>query len=150
MSTLNRHTIDPRTAAYGATALRLILAVVFLFAAYKKFFIFTLAGTSQFFAAQGFPGWTAYIVAPAELIAGLALLTGFQARWAALALIPTMLGALKVHAAAGWSFGNPGGGAEYIVVLLVALLAQGLLGNGAFALRLPSRKTAPTPAVATA
>ena len=33
-----------------------------------------------FFESLGFPGWTAYVVAPAEVLAGLALLAGFQSR----------------------------------------------------------------------
>ncbi len=47
--------------------------------------MFTLPGTAAFFAAQGFPGWTAYVVVAAELLAGVALIAGFQVRLVALA-----------------------------------------------------------------
>jgi putative oxidoreductase len=96
--------------------------------------VFTFPGTAAFFAAHGFPGWTAYPVCAAELFGGLALVAGFQVRAVALALVPIMLGALAPHVGNGWMFTNPGGGWEYVAFLLVALVAQALLGSGAFAL----------------
>lgn len=118
----------------GPTALRIALGVVFLAHAYAKAFVFTFPGTAAYFAAHGFPGWTAYPVFAAELFGGLSLLAGFQVRAVSLALVPIMLGALVPHLAQGWMFSNPGGGWEYVAFLLVALGAQTLLGSGAFAL----------------
>lgn len=127
----------PKLARYqdfAPTALRIALAAVFLAHAYAKAFVFTFPGTAAYFAANGFPGWTAYPVFAAELFGGLALLAGFQVRAVSLALVPIMLGALVPHLAHGWMFTNPGGGWEYVAFLLVALGAQALLGSGAFAL----------------
>lgn len=122
-----------RHASFGPLALRLGLGGVFVAHAYAKAAIYTFPGTAQFFEAQGFPGLMAYPVFAIELVAGLALMAGFWTRWAALALMPVMLGALKPHLAAGWMFTNPGGGWEYVAFLLVALVAQFFVGSGAFA-----------------
>jgi putative oxidoreductase len=123
-----------RRAALGPLALRIGLGVVFLAHAYAKAFVFTLPGTVQFFAAQGFPGWTAYPVFLAELAGGVALLAGFRTRAVALALIPIMIGAVITHAGNGWMFTNANGGWEYPLLLCVLLVAQAFAGAGAYAL----------------
>ena len=117
----------------GATVLRVALGAVFLAHAWAKAFVFTFAGTEQFFEAHGFPGWTAWPVFLAELLGGLALVAGFRTRWVALGLVPIMLGALKPHLANGWMFSNAGGGWEYVAFLILALVTQSLVGSGAFA-----------------
>jgi putative oxidoreductase len=110
--------------------LRLGLGAVFLAHSYAKLFVFTLPGTIAFFQANGLPGWTVYPVLAAELTGGLCLMFGVWVRLAALALVPVMLGALVPHASNGWMFSNPGGGWEYVALLIVALVAQLLLGPG--------------------
>jgi putative oxidoreductase len=141
-----------RRADLAPTALRIALGTVFLAHAYAKAFVFTFPGTAQYFAANGFPGWTAYPVFVAELAGGLALLAGLHTRAVALGLLPVMLGALVPHADKGWMFSNPGGGWEYVAFLLVALSAQALLGSGAFALdnvALTKPQAAPLPKLST-
>lgn len=110
--------------------LRLGLGAVFLAHSYAKLAVFTLPGTVAFFEANGLPGWTVYPVLAIELLGGVCLIAGFHVRLAALALIPVMLGALVPHASNGWLFSNPGGGWEYVALLLVALTVQVLLGRG--------------------
>jgi putative oxidoreductase len=110
--------------------LRLGLGAVFLAHSYAKLFVFTLPGTIAFFQANGLPGWTVYPVLATELAGGLCLMFGVWVRLAALALLPVMLGALVPHASNGWMFSNPGGGWEYVALLIVALVAQLLLGPG--------------------
>ena len=46
-------------------------------------------------------------------------------------LVPVLAGAFLVHWPNGWSFTAPGGGWEYVAFLLIALVAQILLGDGA-------------------
>src|SRR5690349_1085255 len=97
--------LDARLAPHASLAplaLRLGLGAVFVAHALAKAFLYTFAGTEQFFAANGFPGWTVYPVFLAELLGGAALLVGFRTRWVALGLIPVMIGALKPHLANGW------------------------------------------------
>lgn len=121
-------------AHLAPTLLRLALGAIFLFHGWTKLTVFTLPGTAAFFELHGFPGWTAYPVVAAELLGGLALLLGFRVRWAALGLVPVMLGAIKPHLANGFSFSAPNGGWEFPALLLVLLVVQVGLGAGAYAL----------------
>jgi putative oxidoreductase len=136
--------IDTRTAPYAALVLRVTLGALFLAHAGLKIFVFTPAGTAQFFGSLGLPGFLAYVVILAEVVGALALILGFYARWAALALIPILLGAIvTVHGSAGFFFSNPKGGWEFLAFWILALVAQALLGNGAHALQAGSAKAAP-------
>jgi len=127
--------IDTRTADYAALLLRVALGAMFVAHALLKYFVFTLPGTAKFFASIGFPELSAYVVFAAELIGGVLLILGVQARWVALALVPVLLGASYVHAGNGWLFTAPNGGWEYPVFLTVAALALALLGDGKYALQ---------------
>ena len=128
--------IDSRTAPYAAALLRIVLGGLFFAHAGLKLFVFTPAGTAQFFAGLGLPGALAYLVIAAEILGGAALIIGVYARLAALALIPILLGAIAtVHGPAGFFFSNPNGGWEFPALWIVGLGSVALLGEGAFALR---------------
>jgi putative oxidoreductase len=136
--------IDTRSAPYAALILRVTLGLLFLAHAGLKVFVFTPAGAAQFFGSLGLPPALAYVTILAELVGGLALIVGFQTRWVALALVPILLGALvTVHGPAGFFFTNPNGGWEYLALWIVALVAQALLGDGAYAIRTGSAKLSP-------
>ena len=126
---------SPTAQEYGATLLRFALGMMFLAHAGLKYFTFTMAGTVQFFASLGYPGWLAYAVVIAEAAAGVLLIVGLKARWVALAMVPVLLGAAAVHVPNGWLFTAQNGGWEYPVFLVVASLVQALIGDGAYALR---------------
>lgn len=133
--------IDTRTAPYAATLLRLALGGLFLAHAGLKLFVFTPAGTVQFFGSLGLPGSLAYFVIAAEVLGGVALILGVYSRLTALALTPILLGAIAtVHGPAGFFFTNPKGGWEFLALWIVGLIAVALVGDGAWALR-------PTPAL---
>jgi putative oxidoreductase len=104
-----------------------------------KYFVFTLPGTAQFFQSLGLPGFLGYATFAVELVGGVLLLLGVQARIVALALVPVLLGATWAHAGNGWLFSAPNGGWEYPAFWTVALIVQALLGDGAYALRPSSR-----------
>ncbi len=127
--------IDGRTAPYAALLLRVSLGILFIAHSLLKVFVFTLPGTAQFFEQVGFPGWTAYVVAFAELGAGALLILGVQVRWVALLTVPILIGAASVHWPNGWVFSSPSGGWEFPVFWAVVMLVQALLGDGAYALR---------------
>jgi putative oxidoreductase len=134
--------IDTRTAPYAATVLRVALGALFLAHAGLKLFVFTPAGTAQFFGSLGLPGPLAYLVILAEVVGGLALIAGIYSRIVGLALTPVLLGAIfTVHGSAGFFFTNPNGGWEFPALWIVGLLAVALIGDGAYALR-------PTPGAA--
>lgn len=127
---------DHTAAPYGVFVMRVALGVMFIAHAGLKIFVFTLAGTVGYFDSIGLPGVMAYATILAELVGGLALLLGLFTRQVALALIPLLAGTiLFVHGANGWAFANEGGGWEYPAFLIAALVAQSLLGDGAFSLR---------------
>src|SRR2546429_864643 len=123
-----------RNNDYAALLLRLALGMLFVAHALLKYFVFTPAGTEQFFVSVGFPGFLAYVTIAGELVGGALLLLGVQTRIVALALIPVLLGATWVHAGNGWLFTSPKGGWEYPAFWTVTLIVQALLGDGAFAL----------------
>jgi len=135
--------IDSRTAPYAALLLRLALGTMFVAHALLKLFVFTLPGTVQFFQSLGLPGVLAYVTFAAELVGGVMLILGVGSRWVAAALLPFLIGAAWVHVGNGWLFSAPKGGWEYPVFLIVAAIAQTLLGDGAYALgsRLGGRST---------
>jgi putative oxidoreductase len=127
--------IDNRTAPYAALLLRLALGVLFLAHAGLKIFVFTPAGTAQFFGSLGLPPALAYITILWELAGAVALILGIWPRVAAVAVVPILLGAIiTVHGAAGFFFTNPHGGWEYPAFWIAGLIALALTGDGAYAL----------------
>ena len=77
---------------------RVLLAAMFVLAGFSKFA--GLAGTAGYIASKGLPmpSVLAFGTAALEVVAGLALAIGFQARWAALALaIFTLLASVLFH-----------------------------------------------------
>ena len=128
--------IDQRTTPYAALLLRLALAVLFFAHFGLKFFVFTPAGTAQFFGSLGLPGWLAYVTMAVELVGAIALLLGIYTRVVAIVLVPILLGAIfTVHGPAGFFFTNPNGGWEFPAFWIVGLLALALIGDGKYALK---------------
>ena len=120
--------------ALAATILRVAMGAMFLAHFCLKFFVFTPAGTAEFFTSIGLPGALAYLVMAIELLGGLALIVGFKTRIAAMALIPILLGAIfTVHLSAGFFFSNANGGWEFPAFWAIALVVQILLGDGIYA-----------------
>lgn len=126
---------DQQKSAYAALILRLSSGALMLAHGLLKIFVFTLPGTAKFFASFGFPPALAYVVVAAEVLGGLMLLSGVFYRGAALALVPVMLGAAFVHLPNGWLFSAPNGGWEFPAFWSAVLVAQALLGPGAYAFR---------------
>lgn len=121
---------------FAALLLRIGLGTVFIAHGLLKVFVVTLPGAAQFFESAGFPGWLAYPVALLEIGGGALLIAGIATRIVSVIFIPILLGAFWYHSGNGWLFVNTNGGWEYPAFLIVATAAQGLLGSGAFALRL--------------
>ena len=104
-----------------------------------KFLIYTLPATALAFQSIGLPGWLAYAVFGLEVAAGVMLILGIQARWAALAVVPILIGATWAHWGNGWMFGYANGGWEYPLYLTVLAIVQAMLGDGRFALMRSAR-----------
>ena len=122
---------------YGALLLRLTLGAIFLMHAYLAFSVIGPAGMTKYFmdAHIPFPQLGAWYVILAHGLGGICLVFGVLARWAALANVPVLAGALYfVHLKQGF-FMKPEGGYEYPLLLLGATVAQALLGPGSFTLK---------------
>ena len=130
------------TTDIAALVARLSLGVMFLAHGLMKFVTFTLPGTYAFFESVGFPGWTAYVVSPAEVLAGVALVAGFRTRLVALLSLPILLGATHLlagltsltfhHSASGVSLNNPFAPIIMLLVLdMVAAVAMKTSGSRA-------------------
>jgi putative oxidoreductase len=132
--------VGTRTDA-AALLLRVALGVMYLaHGLLLKVLTFGVAGTVGFFASIGLPAPVAYATIVGETVGGALLILGVRAQWVALALTPTLLGAIIwVHAANGWVFSAKGGGWEYPAFLLVVSAAVALLGDGPYALA-PGRR----------
>lgn len=135
--------IDPKTAPYAALVLRVSSGALFLAHGLLKLLVFTPAGTAGYFESIGLPGALAYLTIMTELAGGIALITGFYSRIAAVALIPVLLGAAYFgHGSNGWMFSSAGGGWEFPVFWAAVLLAHALLGEGAYSARSLTARTA--------
>ena len=120
-------TANPKLATL---ILRLALGVMYLAHGATKLLVFTPAGTAQYFASLGVPGFLGYLAIVAELGGAALLLTGYNARWVALLLTLLLLGTIiLVHGAHGWMFANAGGGWEYSAFLIAASLALFFQGD---------------------
>jgi putative oxidoreductase len=130
--------IDASTAPYAALLLRIGLGLLFLAHGHLQIRVYGLPTEAEYFRSIGLPGGLVYLTAAMEVIGGIALLAGVYARFAALLLLPIIVGTIvTVHASKGWLFTNKDGGWEYPAFWALALLVQFLLGDGAWAL-LPS------------
>jgi putative oxidoreductase len=132
---------NSRNPAVAALLLRVSLGTMFVAHALLKYFVFTLAGTAQFFESLGLPSALGYATFAAELVGGVLLIMGVHVRTVSLALVPILIGATWAHAGNGWLFTSPKGGWEYPAFWTVTLVVQALLGDGAYALR-PSGRAA--------
>jgi putative oxidoreductase len=123
---------------YGALVLRVILGVVYIAHAYLAAVVIGVAKFVEYQRALHIPlpeigVW--YLIA-AHGLGGILLILGLMVRWAALANIPIMAGALWfVHDKQGFFILDNKAGYEYVLVLLGATIAQALLGAGAFTLK---------------
>ena len=131
---------DTYTISRAIALLRVTSGTLLLTHGLTKLLVFTPAGTAGFFESIGFPGILAYPVMAGEIGLGLALIVGFMTRWSALGALVIMIGATVPHLGNGFSFSNPGGGWEYPVFWAVTLVAQAMLGDGAFAIGNPFKK----------
>lgn len=128
--------IDTRTAPYAALLLRVSLGALLLaHGLLLKVFIFTIPGTVGYFESIGYPGFFAYLVILAEIGGGIALILGVWTRAIALLLLPVLIGATLQHLPNGWLFTAAKGGWEFPAFWTMMLVAQALLGDGAYAWR---------------
>jgi putative oxidoreductase len=127
--------IDASTGPYAALVLRIGLGVLFLAHSDLQIRVYGLRTEVEYFKSIGLPGRLVYLTAAMQGAVGIALVAGVYARFAALLLLPIIIGTIiTVHASKGWLFTNKDGGWEYPAFWALGLLVQFLLGDGAWAL----------------
>ncbi|MDC6169274.1 DoxX family protein [Paucibacter sp. XJ19-41] len=121
---------------------RVLLALIFVLAGPGK--LANPAGTAAYMASSGLPAnhLLALAVGAFELLAGLALIVGFQTRWAALALAGfTLVASFLFHAF--WALPAEQQMMQQLLFMKNIALAGGLLvlaAHGAGALSLDARR----------
>ncbi len=131
----------------GATLLRVMLGVIYGMHAYLAYAIITPAGMVKFMGSTGFPAPDIFVwyVILGQLIAGIMMIIGLWTRWAALATMPVIGGAVfMIHLKQGFFMTgrivDPAAGraiaigVEFPLLVLVATIALVLLGGGALAI----------------
>ena len=87
------------------------------------------------FAINGYYWFVPWYAVSAEVAGAFLLIPGIYARWASLYAVPLMIGATHFCLVRkGLWFAA--GGAEFPIAWTIMLLAQAMLGDGAFALKL--------------
>jgi len=129
---MSTNVIDAKLEKQGALVIRLALGAIVLAHGILKALDF--AATLAYFGSLGLPPELAYLIAALEIAGGVLLIVGIQTRWAAVALLPGLLGAVWVHLGNGWLFSSKGGGWEYPLLLAVLALVQAVTGNSSFSL----------------
>ena len=123
-------------ARYGVTLLRVVLGLVYIMHGYLALVILGPSGMVAYQVKNGipFPEIATWYLILAHGLGGIGLVLGIFPRWAALANVPVMLGAIVfVHLKKG--FWAHQGGYEYPLVLLLASLALAMTGGGALTLK---------------
>jgi putative oxidoreductase len=129
---MSSHVNDGQLQKYGALLSRLVLGAILLAHGILK--LLDVPATLAYFASLGLAPELAYLVAALEIGGGVLLVLGIQTRWAALVVLPGLLGATWVHLANGWLFSSRGGGWEYPLLLALLAIGQVLSGNNTFTL----------------
>lgn len=133
-------------SAYGATLLRIILGVIYVMHGYHALIVLTPSGAAAFMTnAMGLPfaAIGVWYLIGAHVVGGAMMILGIYTRWAALANVPIMVCAVFLfHITQGFFMmgaivnGVPRAiGYEFSLLVLVATVAQVLLGGGALAAR---------------
>ena len=127
--------ISARSGAWGITALRVIVGIIFLMHGWEKLYVMGIPATTEFFGELGVPApmVAAAAIGALEVIGGLALIGGLLTRLVAIPLALDMATAIiLVHLPMGFFAAD--GGFELALLLLVSAVALVLSGSGACAL----------------
>jgi putative oxidoreductase len=129
--------IDARTAPYAALFLRLSLSFLFFSHIYWKF---AIKGFDPWWAGMveaGYPDWVTYYTLVMEFSGAILLLLGVYTRYVSLLALPVLI-AVVYHWAIRKGYWFTLGGSEMPLAWCTMLVTQALLGDGAFALRVPA------------
>ena len=128
--------IDHRAAPYAALVLRLSLSFLFFAHIYRKFAIIGFDNWWNRLLKDGYAEWVIYYTLAAESAGAVLLLLGIYTRYVSLLALPVLIAVTHYWAVRkGFWFGD--GGAEFPLAWTLMLVGQVLLGDGAWAVRVP-------------
>ncbi|PAY05059.1 hypothetical protein CK489_31165 [Bradyrhizobium sp. UFLA03-84] len=128
--------IDQRTAPYAALLLRVTIAGLFIAHLYGKCVLKPISLWWNGLAKLGYPEWVLGYALSAEFGAAVLLLLGIYTRWISIYAIPMMLGATQFWMQRkGYWFTEAGWELPFVWAIMLAV--QALLGDGAFAVKVP-------------
>ncbi len=128
---------EKRSADYAALVLRLSLGMFFILHVYRKFAVIGFDNWWSGLIKAGYAEWTLYYTLAAECAGAVLLIPGIYTRYVAFLTLPVLV-AVTRHWAIRKGLWFTDGGAEFPLAWSLMLLAQVLLGDGAYALRMPA------------
>jgi putative oxidoreductase len=128
--------IDNRFVPYAALFLRLSLSFLFFAHLYRKFSITGFDVWWGGLVKQGYSSLSLAYTVAAEFAGALLLLLGIYSRYASLLALPAMI-AITYHWMVRKGFWFTDGGMEFPLAWTMMLITQAILGDGAYAVRLP-------------
>ncbi len=129
--------IDHRTAPYAALVLRLSLSFLFIAHLYRKLAVTGFDSWWSGLAKQGYADWMLSYTLTIEFGGAILLLLGIYTRYVSILALPALI-AITRYWAISKGFWFQDGGAEFTLAWTLMLAAQALLGDGAYALRVPA------------
>jgi len=129
--------IDDRAAPYAALVLRLTLAGFFFAHLFRKFAVIGFDAWWSGLEKSGYQGWMLSYTVAAEFAGAVLILLGVYTRAVSLLTLPVLI-AVTNHWAVRKGFWFADGGAEFPLAWSAMLVVQILLGDGAYAVKLPA------------
>jgi putative oxidoreductase len=129
--------IDNRTAPYAALVLRLVLSFFFFAHLIRKFAVIGFDPWWTGLVKQGYPGAVLGYTVFIEFAGAVLLLLGIYTRYVSLLSLPVLI-AVTQYWMVRKGFWFADGGMEFPLAWVAMLIAQVLLGDGAYALRVPA------------
>jgi putative oxidoreductase len=129
--------IDNRTAPYAALVLRLALSFFFFAHLIRKFAVIGFDPWWDGLVKQGYPPAVLGYTVAIEFAGAVLLLLGVYTRYVSLLSLPVLI-AVANHWMVRKGFWFADGGMEFPLAWVFMLIAQALLGDGAYTVRVPS------------
>ena len=129
--------LDHRAVPYAALFLRLSLAFFFIAHVYRKFAVIGFDNWWNRLIKDGYAEWMLHYTLVAETAGAVLLLLGIYSRYVSLLALPVLI-AVTYHWAIRKGFWFGDGGAEFPLAWTMMLVAQVILGDGAYALKVPA------------
>ena len=139
--------IEQRALPYAALVLRLTLSFFFFAHLIRKFVSVGYDKWYAGFVREGYADWMLLYTVGIEFAGAVLLLLGVYTRTVSLLALPVLV-AVCLHWAPRRGFWFADGGIEFPLAWVMMLILQIMLGNGAFALRVPDLPWERRPATA--